>query len=233
MENKEIVIKIVIWIVGMLVGIGFYQLAKHQIKTRCQKIPSLAKTFSPDLLDSKKSFLIWELVYAVFLGLAVAFAGNPIRLVLAVIFIFCGMNIAAVDLAIRRIPNELLITLMVASLACNIAECLIYEESDSLVKTIISMVVGLVGSFLIYMIPKKLGVYIGNGDIKLSAVIGFSLGILGYIQAMILMSVFMLVYLAVLLITKKGGLKTKTPMGPALSFGAILTVIFPVLVNNL
>lgn len=217
----------------MLASLGFYQLAKRQIKTRCEKIPSLAKAFSPRLLESKKSLIIWELVYAIFLGLAVAFASNPVRLVLAVVFIFCGMNIAAVDLAIRRIPNELLITLMVSSLASNITECLIYTGSDKLKQTIISMIIGLVGSFLIYMIPKKFGIYIGNGDIKLSAVIGFSLGILGYIQAMIIMSVFMLIYLVVLLITKKGGLKTKTPMGPALSFGAILTVIFPVLVNNL
>lgn len=233
METKEIIIKLVIWVVGMVISFGMYKVSQLQIKTRCEKIPSLAKNFSPELLNSKKSLIIWELVYAILLALAVLFCANPVRLALAVIFIICGMNIAAVDLAIRRIPNELLITIMVSSLICNILECVLYKSKDDLKQTIIFILVGFVGAFIIYLIPKKFGVYIGNGDIKLSAVIGFALGIVGYLQAMILMAVFMLVYLAILLITKQGGLKTKAPMGPALSFGAIISIIFPVLVNNI
>ena len=71
----------------------------------------------------------------------------------------------------------------------------------------------------------------GNGDVKLSAVFGFALGFVGYIQAMVVMAVISVLLLLVLIITKKGNGKTKTPMGPALSIGAVLTVLLPLLSN--
>ena len=45
------------------------------------------------------------------------------------------------------------------------------------------------------------------------------------------MAVISVLLLIVLIITKKGNGKTKTPMGPALSIGAVLTVLLPLLSN--
>jgi prepilin signal peptidase PulO-like enzyme (type II secretory pathway) len=42
------------------------------------------------------------------------------------------------------------------------------------------------------------------------------------------MAVGLLVFLVYLIVTKKGSLKTSVPMGPYLSLGAVITVLFPV-----
>ena len=49
--------------------------------------------------------------------------------------------------------------------------------------------------------------------------------------AVVVMAVISVVLLIVLLVTKKGNAKTKTPMGPALSIGAVFTVLLPLLSN--
>jgi prepilin signal peptidase PulO-like enzyme (type II secretory pathway) len=69
----------------------------------------------------------------------------------------------------------------------------------------------------------------GNGDIKLSAVIGLALGVLGYVQAMVVMALITIVLLIVLKLTKKGGWKTQAPMGPMLSAGTLITILFPLM----
>ncbi len=135
-------------------------------------------------------------------------------------------------MAIRRIPNELLLILLISTLAYDIAEPIISKNYVDIKANLIYSLIGIVGGFILYLIPSKFGVYIGNGDIKLSAVIGFSLGIIGYIQAMLIMGAIMFVYLIVLLITKKGGLKTTAPMGPSLAIGAVVTLLFPILQEN-
>jgi len=67
----------------------------------------------------------------------------------------------------------------------------------------------------------------GAGDVKFAGVIGFAFGFYSFFQAMVLMGFMVLLYLLYLLITKKGNLKTATPMGPYLSLGLVLTMLFP------
>lgn len=217
---------------GLVIGFLFYILAKRQIKVRIEKIPSLADDYIPQLLNKKWVLPVWEIAFA---GLYTAsyflFSDNIASLIYSIIFISCSINIVFIDLAIRRIPNELLLTMLIASLAKFIAEPLIYE--GSIKQNLILAVVGIVCGFVLFSLPQKLGRYIGAGDIKLSAVIGFSLGVVGYLQAMIIMALIMLVYLVILLVTKKGNLKSFAPMGPALCVGSIISLLFPILSNNI
>lgn len=217
---------------GLVIGFLFYILAKRQIKVRIEKIPSLADDYIPQLLNKKWVLPVWELAFA---GLYTAsyflFSDNIVSLIYSIIFISCSINIVFIDLAIRRIPNELLLTMLIVSLAKFIAEPLIYE--GSIKQNLILAVVGIVCGFVLFSLPQKLGRYIGAGDIKLSAVIGFSLGVVGYLQAMIIMALIMLVYLVILLVTKKGNLKSFAPMGPALCVGSIISLLFPILSNNI
>lgn len=217
---------------GLVIGFLFYILAKRQIKVRIEKIPSLADDYIPQLLNKKWVLPVWELAFA---GLYTAsyflFSDNIVSLIYSIIFISCSINIVFIDLAIRRIPNELLLTMLIVSLAKFIAEPLIYE--GSIKQNLILAVVGIICGFVLFSLPQKLGRYIGAGDIKLSAVIGFSLGVVGYLQAMIIMALIMLVYLVILLVTKKGNLKSFAPMGPALCVGAIISLLFPMLSNNI
>lgn len=217
---------------GLVIGFLFYILAKRQIKVRIEKIPSLADDYIPQLLNKKWVLPVWELAFA---GLYTAsyflFSDNIVSLIYSIIFISCSINIVFIDLAIRRIPNELLLTMLIVSLAKFIAEPLIYE--GSIKQNLILAVVGIVCGFVLFSLPQKLGRYIGAGDIKLSAVIGFSLGVVGYLQAMIIMALIMLVYLVILLVTKKGNMKSFAPMGPALCVGSIISLLFPILSNNI
>lgn len=217
---------------GLVIGFLFYILAKRQIKVRIEKIPSLADDYIPQLLNKKWVLPVWEIAFA---GLYTAsyflFSDNIASLIYSIIFISCSINIIFIDLAIRRIPNELLLTMLIVSLAKFIAEPLIYE--GSIKQNLILAVVGIVCGFVLFSLPQKLGRYIGAGDIKLSAVIGFSLGVVGYLQAMIIMALIMLVYLVILLVTKKGNLKSFAPMGPALCVGSIISLLFPILSNNI
>lgn len=217
---------------GLVIGFLFYILAKRQIKVRIEKIPSLADDYIPQLLNKKWVLPVWEIAFA---GLYTAsyflFSDNIVSLIYSIIFISCSINIVFIDLAIRRIPNELLLTMLIVSLAKFIAEPLIYE--GSIKQNLILAVVGIVCGFVLFSLPQKLGRYIGAGDIKLSAVIGFSLGVVGYLQAMIIMALIMLVYLVILLVTKKGNMKSFAPMGPALCVGAIISLLFPILSNNI
>ena len=217
---------------GLVIGFLFYILAKRQIKVRIEKIPSLADDYIPQLLNKKWVLPVWELAFA---GLYTAsyflFSDNIVSLIYSIIFISCSINIVFIDLAIRRIPNELLLTMLIVSLAKFIAEPLIYE--GSIKQNLILAVVGIICGFVLFSLPQKLGRYIGAGDIKLSAVIGFSLGVVGYLQAMIIMALIMLVYLVILLVTKKGNMKSFAPMGPALCVGSIISLLFPILSSNI
>ena len=217
---------------GLVIGFLFYILAKRQIKVRIEKIPSLADDYIPQLLNKKWVLPVWEIAFA---GLYTAsyflFSDNIASLIYSIVFISCSINIVFIDLAIRRIPNELLLTMLIVSLAKFIAEPLIYE--GSIKQNLILAVVGIICGFVLFSLPQKLGRYIGAGDIKLSAVIGFSLGVVGYLQAMIIMALIMLVYLVILLVTKKGNMKSFAPMGPALCVGSIISLLFPILSNNI
>lgn len=217
---------------GLVIGFLFYILAKRQIKVRIEKIPSLADDYIPQLLNKKWVLPVWEIAFAgLYTASYLLFSDNIASLIYSIIFISCSINIVFIDLAIRRIPNELLLTMLIVSLAKFIAEPLIYE--GSIKQNLILAVVGIICGFVLFSLPQKLGRYIGAGDIKLSAVIGFSLGVVGYLQAMIIMALIMLVYLVILLVTKKGNLKSFAPMGPALCVGSIISLLFPILSNNI
>ena len=216
-------------VLGLTVGFLSLRIAKKQIKTRVEKMPQLGEDFNPSLLDRKWIPYFWVISFIALYILAMLMCNNIVALIYTVIFIFCAFNIAAVDLAIRRIPNELLLILLIISLIRDIVEPIVNKDTSEIKYNLIYAAIGIVGGFVLFILPSFLHIYIGNGDIKLSAVIGFSLGIIGYIQAMFIMAATMLIYLIVLLITKKGGLKTKAPMGPSLAFGAVVTLLFPLL----
>ena len=216
-------------VLGLTVGFLSLRIAKKQIKTRVEKMPQLGEDFNPSLLDRKWIPYFWVISFIALYILALLMCNNIVALIYTVIFIFCAFNIAAVDLAIRRIPNELLLILLFISLIRDIVEPIVNKDTSEIKYNLIYAAIGIVGGFVLFILPSFLHIYIGNGDIKLSAVIGFSLGIIGYIQAMFIMAATMLIYLIVLLITKKGGLKTKAPMGPSLAFGAVVTLLFPLL----
>ena len=211
----KIIISIVFGILGLAIGFPVFKLAKDQISVRDKQFPMLREDYPVDLLESKKSFAVFEICFFVTYFFSYFVLGeNVVSLIFSLVLSTCCIDLSAVDLAIRRIPNQMLLIILIAGLA-----------------NLVMSLIGIAVSFLIFYIPKLVGLYMGNGDVKLSAVFGFALGFVGYIQAMVVMAVISVLLLIVLIITKKGNGKTKTPMGPALSIGAVLTVLLPLLSN--
>ncbi|HAN20186.1 MAG: hypothetical protein A2Y15_09880 [Clostridiales bacterium GWF2_36_10] len=134
------------------------------------------------------------------------------------VFLIC-LCIGAVDFIIRKIPNQLLLTLILSKvvfLALNFSK---QEMQQSFL--------GFAAACVIFTIPSLLKVNVGAGDIKLAVVTGFYLGIYGFLQAMIIMAITIAVYGLYIIIRHRGNLKTKTAMGPYLALGLISTLMFP------
>ena len=140
------------------------------------------------------------------------------------IYMAIVLNIAAVDFSIRKIPNELLLALMLVKIIFSVIALV---RGIPAFDVILAPFIGLAVGFLLFSVPSMFKINIGAGDIKFSAVIGFCLGYYLFLQAMILMAVILLVYLLFLLATRKGNLKTATAMGPYLAIGTVLTMLFP------
>jgi len=139
---------------------------------------------------------------------------------LAMIFLLC-LCVSAVDFAIRKIPNSLLLALIVSKIAFLILNFSTKELKQS--------VLGFAVACVVFTIPSLLKIPVGAGDIKFAAVTGLYLGLYGFLQAMIIMAIAIGLYGIYIIIRKLGNLKTKTAMGPYLALGLLLTLVFPII----
>lgn len=130
------------------------------------------------------------------------------------------LSLSSIDLSIRKIPNELLLAL----LAIKISEIAVLGAFISIFPALVGLLVG----FILFLIPSYIGIEIGWGDIKLAAIAGLYLGTMGVFQAVLIMAAVMAIYLIYLVLTKKGNLKTKVAIGPPLSLGMMITLLFPI-----
>lgn len=205
-------------ILGLCAGFLFNRLAAVQIKKR-------TKSGEKPKDISKLSVVIpWMLISAALFAAIVWREDKWLTRIELFIYTSVLLNIAGVDFKIRKIPNELLLVLLVAKTVF-LSLALINGEPFKVVM--LPSLLGLVVGFVLFFLPALLKVSIGAGDLKFSAVIGFCIGYQLFLQAMILMAVFVLTYLVYLLLTKKGNLKTVTAMGPYLAIGSVLTMLFP------
>lgn len=152
--------------------------------------------------------------------------GVMVRNLILLIPIF---SISFVDALVRKIPNPLLIVMLLIDIAYVVYVCVITPSNIGVILS--KSFIGLFLGMLVCFIPSVLKIPMGAGDIKYSAVIGATIGAMGYFQSMILMSLFVVVFWIYLKATKKGGLKTQIPMGPFLSIGTVISMCFS-LVNS-
>jgi Flp pilus assembly protein protease CpaA len=130
------------------------------------------------------------------------------------------ISISAVDADIRKIPNSLLISLLLVKAATLLAGLDL--------TGFINALWGFGAAVLLFVVLSFFKAGIGMGDVKLTAVMGFCLGFIGLCQTVAVMGVCMGIYALVLLITRKGGLKTQAALAPPLSLGMAVTLLFPI-----
>jgi len=205
---------IIFTILGVALGPLMMLLANHFIRARVDKD-------SKDSLQSKKNnWILWSLCAGIGF-LIIAFLSHTTLSMIEHMTIFLVlMCLSAVDWNIRKIPNELLVSLLVIKI--------IFIAISGTWALLLDSLIGFVVGWVIFMLPSMLKISIGWGDVKFAAVTGFYIGIIGLFQSMVVMSLVLALYGGYLLITKKGTLKSKVAIGPPLSIGILITLLFPI-----
>lgn len=174
------------------------------------------------MLHQKKAKALY-IVGAIIVSLAVMFTvKDTAEMIRDLALLLPIYSISTVDALIRKIPNPLLITMLVIQ----VIYLAYYSIANHTTSLLISAGFGLFFGLLVCTLPSLLKIPMGNGDIKYSAVIGACLYIVCYIEAMVVMAILVLIYYLILKAKKTGDLKTQVPMGPFLSIGTVISMCF-------
>lgn len=173
-------------------------------------------------IKTPKALILIMLVLAI-PGALIFLTNNPIEVKIEYsLYLLLIINIAVVDQLVKRIPNELLLSLLIVRTASIIYAII---NGGSIKNLIVSSIVGFALALIIFDIPSVFHVYIGAGDVKFCAVIGYCFGFLGFIEASFAMGVAMLILLIYLKATKKGSIKSKIALGPYLALGVVVHML--------
>lgn len=135
-----------------------------------------------------------------------------------------GIALALIDLDTRRLPDPLTLPSYVVAAVLLTGATLLGSSSGSLPRAFLG---GLVAYVLYFGLRFAYPAGMGAGDVKLSGVLGLYLGWLGWGSLAVgLFLGFLLggVFGLALLVTGRGGRKTKVPYGPFMLLGAGLAV---------
>ncbi|MBQ3006071.1 MAG: prepilin peptidase [Clostridia bacterium] len=206
-------------VLGLLAALAFNRIAVFQVKKRTDESAKV------EAVSSTATVVTWMLLSGAMFAAAFALLKDTAARLEAIAYISIALSIGIVDFDIKKIPNSSVLAIMLVRTAA-----LVYAIATGvpLKECLIPSLAGLAGGFILYQLPMLFGIPIGTGDVKYSAAIGYCLGAFGYLQAALIMAAGLIVYLIYLVVTKKGSLKTAVPMGPYLSLGVVVTVLFPV-----
>jgi prepilin signal peptidase PulO-like enzyme (type II secretory pathway) len=172
------------------------------------------------LINRRWSWIIWLMAGALGCGVISLMTADLISSLEFMAVYLVLISLSVVDGKIRKIPNELLLALLLIRMGAFILQ----KDLTGFLPALVGMFFG----YFLFLVPAQFGISIGWGDIKLAAVAGFFLGILGLFQAVMIMAAVMGIYGLVLIITRRGNLKTKVAMGPPLSLGLLVSMILPI-----
>jgi prepilin signal peptidase PulO-like enzyme (type II secretory pathway) len=148
---------------------------------------------------------------------------EPKTLECMLLFSICVI-LSAVDISIKKIPNELvLMTIFVGG-----AFIITGQPITSIGMNIFGLVIG----FIIFFLPAIIGKGAGWGDVKYAAAVGFCLGVYGIISAIMIMTFFLMIYTAYLIIRRKGNLKSKVALGPFMASSFVSVLILNLINTN-
>ncbi len=146
-------------------------------------------------------------------------------MVLSVFLLGCFLIFIS-DIKYRKIPNVLLVGLFILRLISIIA------NFDPIL--LLDSVFGLLFAFFVFILPKFMKMKLGWGDVKYSAVLGFSLGFVDYICSMLLSVIFVFIYCAVRKVLLKKDIKDfSLPLGSFMSAGVIFLCVMEFILQTL
>lgn len=206
---------IIVILLGGLTGYLLEKLTVNLIKKRT-KIQDESK-----YSKSKLSTYIW-IVSNSTIWFGIVYIGGVNLNVLEIILIFSAcIVLSAVDIITRKIPNEIVLFLLIVG----IAFIFINNQFATLNLNLMGFVVG----FVLFYLPALIGKGAGWGDVKFAAIVGLCLGIYNFFAAMVIMGALVIPYLIYILITGKGNLKTKIAYGPFMASGFAIVLLLKVI----
>lgn len=207
---------------GLFSGLVFYYLAIHHVKVRSE-YDNGAKL---NMLKNRK-FIVGWMAMAMLLFLIVSMRHleywNAVRVLL---FAMLALNVSAVDIMLRRIPNAILLGMIFLQTA---NMCVQIHRGASVADIITTAIFGFTAAYIVFLLPAMFKLSVGAGDVKYSATIGFMLGFVNYVEAMAIMAFTLVLFYLYLKITKTGNMKTAAPMAPFLSVGTFVALLFPMI----
>ena len=137
-------------------------------------------------------------------------------------------SIAVVDSLVRKIPNPLLLYMIIVQVVY-----LVYYSVTNDPQILLTAGFGFFVGFASCAFTTLLKVPVGNGDTKYCAVLGMCIYLQSFLQSMVLVGLIAIICLIYLKATKKGGIKTMIPLGPLISLATVISICFPYLPNFL
>lgn len=217
----NIIITILFGIIGLVTGYKIPDISDRIIEYKKRK-----KNFETN--ESKELSNILKLLICLFNFAALTAIGlytdNIFEALLIGIQITLGLIIAVIDIKIRIIPNELVLTLIILGITF---QTIIDFGFKNILGAIISMIVIMI---VFTAVAGFMGFgKVGAGDVKLAGAIALALGYPLIITAVGIMAIVLLTYILLGLALKKIYLSTMLPLAPFLSAGYILALLTTVL----
>ena len=190
-------------------------------------IPS-KQSIANTIKDTKKYLIITFSVYLLFSILVTIFTNernNWVIVLQALLYFEIVYAISAVDKKVKKIPNQLIATLMILRIPGLIAT--IISNPSAWLSAVIAPLLGfLTGVIVVFVLMLLSRGGIGAGDLKLIAVVGLYFGLFGLLEIMIYTMFIASFTGIVLLIMKKAKFKSTMPMAPFICIGSALYIIF-------
>jgi leader peptidase (prepilin peptidase)/N-methyltransferase len=166
---------------------------------------------------------LWTIpVGAVSFGLLAAIIADPFVLAAALILAGLALPLAAIDLAVMRLPDPLVLIGFACTTVLLTAAALVNDDWPSLLRAAEGGAICFAVYFLLAVLP---GASLGFGDVKLGGVIGLLLGYLGWGAVILGLMLPWLVNAPVAVATLvRHGRKASQPFGPALLAGSFLAI---------
>jgi leader peptidase (prepilin peptidase)/N-methyltransferase len=186
-----------------------------------KRVNSLRKYLFPEKI---KSILFWSFLNSSIWFLMIQLNGLNSQTLEYMMLASVSIVISAVDITIKKIPNELiLMTLFIAG-----AFLVTGQSTSNILLNMLGFIIG----FVIFTLPAFIGKGAGWGDVKYAAAVGFCLGIYGLMTAIIIMAFFLTFYTMFIIISGRGSLKSKVPLGPFITSGFVSVMILNLLKIN-
>ncbi|OFV69508.1 prepilin peptidase [Acetobacterium wieringae] len=214
----QLLITAEVFIIGAVMGVFMKKTTDYLISQRVKTLTNhqLSGSVTDTIFWAMLNAIIW-LVFVKLNGL------EPKTLECMLLFSICVI-LSAVDISIKKIPNELvLMTIFVGG-----AFIITGQPITSIGMNIFGLVIG----FIIFFLPAIIGKGAGWGDVKYAAAVGFCLGVYGIISAIMIMTFFLMIYTAYLIIRRKGNLKSKVALGPFMASSFVSVLILNLINTN-